>query len=144
MRHAALVIVLALAASPPALAQMQLPGAIGAPTPAGAPGGAPAGGARHSDGPPKISGPVAVRSPSEQTIVDRSLRLNGRRGQMIFETKDGALQLKTFTISGELMSKRGEACQVEVAGGPFSARRIGRIEGLRRYDVAIERTAPCR
>jgi len=115
---------------------MQLPGAIGAPTPAGAPGGAPAG-ARHSDGPPKIAGPVAVRSPSERTIVDRSLRLNGRRGQMIFETKDGVLQLKSLTISGELISKRGEACQVEVAGGPFSARRIGRAEGLRRYDVAI-------
>ncbi|MDF2118930.1 hypothetical protein PY365_25505 [Roseiarcaceae bacterium H3SJ34-1] len=135
MRHA-LVLVLALTASP-ALAQMQLPGAIGAPTPAGAPGGGATGAPRHSDGPPAISGPVSVRSPSEQTIVDRSLRLNGRRGQMIFETKDGALQLKTLTISGELMSKRGEACQVEVAGGPFSARRIGRAEGLRRYDVAI-------
>ncbi|MDB5534402.1 MAG: hypothetical protein JWO28_2717, partial [Hyphomicrobiales bacterium] len=36
MRHAALVIVLALAVSPPALAQMQLPGAMTAPTPAGA------------------------------------------------------------------------------------------------------------
>jgi hypothetical protein len=139
MRHAALVIVLALAVSPPALAQMQLPGAMTAPTPAGAPGGGGATGApRHSDGPPKISGPVAVRSPSEQTIIDRSLRLNGRRGQMVFETKDGVLQLKTFSISGELMSKRGEACQVEVSGGPFSARRIGRVEGLRRYDVAIE------
>lgn len=137
MRHFALALALLSAGILPAAAQLQLPGAVGGSTPVGGSGAASTG-APRGDGGPHVSAPVAVRSPSDETIVNRSLRLNGRQGQMVFERQGGTLTLKTFIISGEQMSRRGEACQIEVAGGPFTAQRSGRHDGLRRYDVAIE------
>ncbi|MDT2020153.1 hypothetical protein [Methylocella sp. CPCC 101449] len=138
MRRFALALALLSAGTLPAAAQLQLPGATGAPTPVGGSGAASSGAPRSGGDGPRNSTPVAVRSPSEDTIVNRSLRLNGRQGQMVFERKDGALSLKSLVIAGEQLSRRGEACQIEVAGGPFTVQRSGRHDGLRRYDVAIE------
>lgn len=139
MRPLALVIALLSAGTLPAAAQLQLPGAVGGSTPVGGSGTTAPGAPRSGGGEgPHNSSPVAVRAPSEDTIINRSLRLNGRQGQMVFERKDGVLTLKTFVIAGEQLSRRGEACQVEVAGGPFSAQRASRSVGLRRYEVSIE------
>lgn len=130
----------ALAAAPiaicgPALAQLQLPGAAGPSSAVGTVSGAP-GGSHGGPAAPSTAG-VAVRAPGEASLAGRELRLNGARGAMTFEMRDKQLVLTAFNAPGEKISKRGDLCQVDVPGAPFTTRPLPRADGLRRYAVDV-------
>jgi hypothetical protein len=124
MRHhtISLCAFLALSAAglaPPARAQMQLPGAGAAAAPAPAEQGVP------------------VRAPEEAGVVGRELRLNGAQGRIRLERRGSDLLIARLTLAGERLSRRGEACEVEIAEGPFPLKPLRRVEGLRRYEANL-------
>lgn len=100
-----------------AMAQVQLQGAI-------------------SSGPPAIQG-VAVRAPHESSVIGRELRLNGDGGRLAFQQQGADLAISRFVLSGKKISARGEACEIEVTGGPFVLRPLRRAQGLRRFEGSI-------
>lgn len=119
------VLIAAACGATPALAQMQLPGAVQ--------GHAPI---THG-GPSTSSEGVAVRAPTETSLVGRDLRQNGLQGLISFQKPGADLTITRMVLSGERISNRREACRVEVEGGPFTAVPQGRQEGLKRYAVTI-------
>lgn len=128
-----ILLVAAVTLGAPAGAQLQLPGAVKTPTPAGAtttppaPGGA---GARSADGEPATAKPVMVRAPGDRAIEGRTLALNGRSGVLRFSRNGGRLELVEMRLTGDRLSKVGEACSMTIAGGPFPVTVDGRFEGL--------------
>lgn len=102
----------------PTMAQIQLPGAIG--------GGAPA-----------IEQGVAVRAPQESSVIGRELRLNGSNGRLTFQQRGADFVISRLVLAGEKIAVRGEACEIEVTGGPFVLRPARRLEGLRRFEGSI-------
>lgn len=110
----------------PALAQMQLPGAVQ--------GHAPITHGERTQAPPTG---VAVRAPAETSLIGRDLRQNGLHGVMNFQRQGEGLAIARLVLSGERMSNRREACRVEVDGGPFTAAPQGRADGLKRYAIKI-------
>lgn len=115
----------ALVAGTPAHAQLQLPGAVQGNAP-GAPG----------DKPPPPTG-VAVRAPTENTLLGRELRQNGLHGLIMFQRQGEGLAITRLVLSGERISNRREACRIEVEGGPFTAVPQGRRDGLKQYGITI-------
>ena len=59
------------------------------------------------------------------------------RGRLSFEKRGADLVVTRLTLSGEKISRHGDACSVDVTEGPFTAVPKGRAEGLRRYEVTI-------
>jgi hypothetical protein len=125
--------------SAPAVAQLALPGAV-APTPEGATVSKPAAAPKPKK---KISGsgemgqsrgPVVMpKAPSEDTIVGKSLKLDGA-GSLIELSKNGAdISVTKLTLSGDRLSRSGEECRVDVAGLPLKLTLAGGASGLRRY-----------
>lgn len=122
----------------PALAQLQLPGAVRDPTPAGAtttPGGS---GPARPRGGDEVAAPkaVMVRAPSERSLEGRTLALNGRSGVLRFTRSATGLELTEMKLTGDKLSKVGESCTMTIPGGPFAAERDGRSEGLLQFKVA--------
>ena len=115
-----LAAVVAIGANGPAVAQIQLQGAIG--------GGQP--------GNPIEQG-VAVRAPNESSVIGRQLRHNGANGRLAFEKHGADFVISRLVLSGEKISGRSESCEIEVTGGPFVLRPMRRLEGLRRFEAAI-------
>lgn len=116
----------------PVQAQMVLPGAVGAPPP-----GTPdqPGGAAGAPKPAKPK-PVAPKFPSEESLVGKELLLRGKSGRLSFERKDKDLRISRLSLEGDLISKPGEACQVDLgAAGPISLKPAGRPNGLVRFEV---------
>lgn len=122
MRPALFTVAFALAALKlavgPSLAQIQLPGAMG--------GSAPI-----------IEQGVAVRAPQESSVIGRELRLNGEKGRLSFQQQGADFVISKLALAGEKISARGEACEIEVAGGPFVLRPSRRVQGLRRFEASI-------
>lgn len=108
-----------------AQAQLQLPGAVQ--------GHAPIAGER----PRESTTGVPVRAPVEASLTARDLRHKGLNGVMTFRGQGSDLEITRLAFAGERISNPREACNVEVDGGPFTARAQGRREGLKRYAVAI-------
>ncbi|HEY8580957.1 MAG TPA: hypothetical protein VIL72_13790 [Beijerinckiaceae bacterium] len=117
---------LMLLTAAPAAAQLQLPGAVS--------GGGAASGVKAGEAKPTG---VAVRAPTDATVVGRELRLNGARGRLVFDRRGTDLVVSRLTLSGEKISRVGEACSVDVQEGPFPATPAGRRDGLRRYEVSL-------
>ena len=111
------VVALKLAAGP-AIAQVQLQGAVGV------------------SGQPIEQG-MAVRAPHESSVIGRELRLNGENGRLAFQLKGADFVISKLVLAGEKISARGEACQIEVTGGPFVLRPLRRTQGLRRFEGSI-------
>ena len=86
------VVALKLAAGP-AIAQVQLQGAVGV------------------SGQPIEQG-VAVRAPHESSVIGRELRLNGENGHLAFQLKGADFVISKLVLAGEKISARGEACQL--------------------------------
>lgn len=101
----------------PAMAQIKLQGAIGSE-------------------PPALTG-VAVRAPHESSVIGRELRLNGENGHLAFQQQGADFVISKLVLAGEKISARGEACQIEVTGGPFVLRALRRAQGLRRFESSI-------
>jgi hypothetical protein len=116
----------------PAVAQLQLPGAVRAPTPAGATTTPPGGGGprREGDSEANAPKPVMVRAPGDRTLEGRTLALNGRSGVLRFTRNAGKLELVEMRLTGDRLSKVGESCTMSIAGGPFPVDADGRIDGL--------------
>jgi hypothetical protein len=80
---------------------------------------------------------VAVRAPDEAGVIGRELRLNGAHGRIRLERRGSDLLIGRLTLAGERLSRRGEACEVEIADGPFALKPLRRQEGLRRYEANL-------
>jgi len=125
-----------------ALAQIQLPGAVRGPSQTGpatpaTPDAKPAP-RREGPNPADPGAPVMVRAPGERSLSGRTLSHNGQRGSMRFVTEDGQLRIASLTLSGDVISRVGESCEVEVPGAPFSVTASGRDEGLLKFKVESE------
>jgi hypothetical protein len=122
----------------PASAQLALPGAV-APTPEGTIA-SPARPKKKlsSGGMGSARGPVVMpKAPSEDTIVGKTLKLDGNASAIEFSRAGGGeLQVAKLSLSGDRLSRSGEECRVEVAGMPLKLTASDSGAGLRRYQVA--------
>ncbi len=123
----------------PSIAQIQLPGAVRGPSqtgPVAPPGGKPAGGARREDaGPADPGNPVLVKAPNERTLAGKVLMHNGSRGAMRFVSEGGTIRLQSLKLQGDVISRVGESCEIEVPGAPFTVVQAGRDDGLLKFRV---------
>lgn len=130
-------------AAAPSLAQLQLPGAVRGPSQTGPlPGpGSTAGaeGARRSPSgaatPADPGKPTPVKAPSERTLAGKVLQHNGMRGSMRFEREGNVLRLVSLRLQGDVISRVGETCEIEVPGAPFTVVNAGRDNGLLKFRV---------
>jgi hypothetical protein len=120
-----------LLAASAAFAQLALPGAV-APTPEGAV--APSEGGRRSQG-AEGGPPIAPKPPSEDSIVGHALRLDGSRGSIEFRRAGGELHVVKLALSGDRLTRSGEACEVEVGETPLRLQPRESGNGLRRYQI---------
>lgn len=125
-------IVLAIAFATPALAQMQLPGAV-APTEQGAtirPAGPPK---------PKHAGPPPPpKTPGDDGLLNRTLEQNGRAGAIQFAMDGKEFRLSKLTFGGEKISRPSELCTVDAPGMPLALTPVAKRNGVNRYAAAVE------
>ncbi|WBK00282.1 hypothetical protein [Methylocystis parvus] len=124
----------------PATAQLALPGAV-APTPEGTvtSPSAPRPKKKVSSGEMgQARGPVVMpKAPSEDTIIGKTLKLDGSGSVIEFSRGGTDLQVSKLTLSGDRLSRSGEECRVEVAGMPLKLTSQNSGAGLRRYQIAF-------
>jgi hypothetical protein len=124
-------------------AQILLPGA--APSSSGPT--APSGKAKSR---PAGPGP-ATRAPPKDNVMGRPLFRNGMHGAIEFERHaesrpasvsdrtEQVMRVSRLTLEGELVSKPGEICRVNVAAeDAIEAKSAGRPEGMWRFALALE------
>jgi len=125
-----------IAAMPAARAQMQLPGAVGAPTPAGQTIAPPA---PHAAGPAggTYSGHFsAARPPAVESVVDRPFSLSGLRGALQIEKSGAGLRVARLTAVGDKISHPNQSCEVSMgAEGPIGLKPLGAPDGVLRYEL---------
>jgi hypothetical protein len=130
-----------------ARAQMVLPGAVGAPTPAGQSGAPPAVARR----PPASSNPAnsnpdgdvaydrhftAAKPPSVDSVVGKPFVLLGARGALLVEKSGGDLVLSRLTVPGDKISLPNQSCELAIGGGsPLRLKPLGAPEGVQRFEV---------
>jgi hypothetical protein len=124
---------LALSAASDLSAQLTLPGAV-TPTPEGAV--APSAdrakaGRRGGEGGPAI----APKPPSEDSIVGHALLLDGSRSSIEFQRSGADLQVAKLALTGDHLTRSGEACRVEVNKTPLRLQALESESGLRRYQI---------
>lgn len=110
-------------------AQLQLPGAF-APAPAGTVAAPPRAGKPKSAHKAIASPP---RVPSDDAVVGRALMLNGRAGVMEFGRAGKDLQISHLKLSGDLISRVGDRCQVDLSSAPIALEPAGKPAGVTRY-----------
>ncbi len=88
-------------------------------------------------GPPKPAAPPPVKTPGEDSVVRKELRRNGSTGLISFERQDKDLRITRLTLPGRQISRPADICRVDVAGGPFTMKSVGKHEGLLRYEADI-------
>ncbi|CAJ0866073.1 hypothetical protein AMST5_01825 [freshwater sediment metagenome] len=126
------------AAATPASAQLALPGAV-APTPEGTVTSPSRPKKKLSSGEiGSARGPVVMpKAPSEDTIIGKTLKLDGNGSAVEFSRASGGeLQVSKLTLSGDRLSRSGEECRVDIAGMPLKLTSRDSGAGLRRYQVA--------
>jgi hypothetical protein len=128
-----------LVGAPTAQAQLALPGAV-APTPEGtvaSPSVAKPKKKRVSSGEMgEARGPAIMpKAPSEDTIVGKTLKLDGSGSAIEFSRGGTDLQVSKLTLSGDRLSRSGEECRVDVAGMPLKLTQRDSGSGLRRYQI---------
>lgn len=123
-------------------AQMALPGAV-APTPEGTvtgPGGPPKPKKKRvSGGEMGESSVKAVmeKAPSDDTIVGKTLKLDGNGSTIEFSRSGTELQVAKLTLTGDRLTRSGEECRVDIAGMPLKLTPRDSGSGLRRYQIAF-------
>ena len=133
MRFAWVVALLAAVILPQiAEAQLQLPGAITAPTPPGAAGAPPA-----DPGKPRQPDAQAVRAPGEETILGRQFQRNGTAGLIVFERKT-PVEISRLVLIGENLERSYEVCRVEISGGKIPVKPAPPADGLVSFNVEME------
>ncbi|MBV8848965.1 MAG: hypothetical protein JOZ16_05210 [Methylobacteriaceae bacterium] len=126
-----IVLVCGVAAAP-ALAQLQLPGALGQPAPAGTAVAPP------PEAPKEKPKPPILRAPVEDAIVGRTLLRNGSTGTLVIERAGKELRVQKLALTGDQISKPSEHCRIEVSGTPLALTSEGKGAGLSRYKIALE------
>jgi hypothetical protein len=121
-------------AAHPASAQLQLPGAF-TPAPAGA-SVAPAASAPAKPKPKKVGPPPPPRVISEENLVGRTLALNGRSGALELRKDGKGVVVSRLKLAGELISRRDEACEVDI-GGPLALKPEGKPAGANRFAIDL-------
>lgn len=77
--------------------------------------------------------PVAAKPVSDDSILNRELKLNGRGGSLRVERAGAAFRLRA-TLEGAMISKPGESCQVKLGEAePLTLNAQGKPDGLSRY-----------
>lgn len=119
-------------------AQMQLPGAVGAPTPAGQSIAPPASAPRAttpSQG--AYSGHFsAAKPPSVDSIIDKPFSLSGARGVLQIEKSGADLRISRLTAVGDKISRPNQSCEVSMgAEGPIGLKPLGSPDGVQRYEL---------
>lgn len=118
----------------PAHAQLQLPGAFN-PAPAGtvAP---PADGAKpKKPGPKKPPPPPKV--PVDDSVIGRPLRQNGAAGTIEFARAGKDLQVVKLKLAGDLISRVGERCEVDLSSQPIALAPAEKPAGVTRYQLDL-------
>ena len=116
---------------------MQLPGAVGAPTPAGQSLAPPA----PRSGPSQAGGVYsghfsAARPPSVDSIVDKPFSLAGVRGLLQIEKSGTDLRVSQLTVAGGKISRPNQTCEVSMgAEGPIGLKPLGAPDGVQRYEL---------
>jgi len=125
-----------------AMAQLMLPGA--------APPSAPVQLGNKAKPKPAVAGTAAA---SQDSVIGRPLFRNGAQGTIEFarderpKSSPGAtvdrneriMRINRLTLEGELVSRPGEACRVNVVSDTaVAAKATGRPEGMRRFAVALD------
>ena len=130
LRQGLVALALAFVATP-ALAQMQLPGAV-APTGEGTvvTPGVPK---------PKRTGPPPpVKVPTDDGLLGRTLVQNGRAGAIQFSRDGKDVRISKIVFGGEKISRPAETCTVEQPGMPLALTAGGRPNGVTRYSAPVE------
>jgi hypothetical protein len=123
--------------APPPMPPASVPVPRGPPVEQGGPSG-PSGEAGVPSGPsaPReapTARPVAAKPVSDDSVVNRELKLNGRGGSLRIERAGPALRLRA-TLEGAMISKPAETCQVQLGQSESVALTAqGKPEGLTRY-----------
>jgi hypothetical protein len=123
----------------PAPAQLVLPGAAPA-----APAGAPAPAARKKKaGDASKAGTVAgkaakISAPDVASVTGRPLALNGEAGLLQLSGSGETLQVDKLRFAGESVSDPSQRCIIDIVGEkPIMATRVGRPDGLERFEVDV-------
>ena len=130
------MIVVAGLALGPARAQLALPGAApsepSAVEGAGAPKPKPKRRLRRAERPARPEIELA-------TVVGRTLKLNGRLGELeLARGDDDTLKIVKLTLMGEVVSNPAQECRIDiVAATPIEAKLQGEPDGLHRYAADI-------
>ncbi|WP_406856104.1 hypothetical protein ABEG18_00295 [Alsobacter sp. KACC 23698] len=81
-------------------------------------------------------GPVVVKLVGEESVVGKTLMLNGARGKLQIERKDKSALQATLIGVGEKISDPSQACGVDLGGGrPLDLTPAGRPEGVIRLSL---------
>ncbi len=141
LRSAVALVLFAFAGlCPAARAQLALPGAA-APSDAGAV--APEAQSeetavrkrRAASGDGAAGPAVAPKPPSEDSIAEKPLFLDGSRGRMEFQRSGGETRLTKLTLAGDRLSRSGESCAVEAPAAQLKLVPRDGDAGVRRYQV---------
>ncbi len=127
-------------------AQMLLPGAVGAPTPAGQSGAPPAVARRPSARAPASSHPegevsfdrhfTAAKPPSIDSVVGKPFALLGSRGALQIEKSGDDLVLSRLTLPGDKISQPNQSCQATMGGAtPLRLKPLGAPDGVQRFEI---------
>jgi len=121
----------ALSPSAPVFGQLALPGAV-SPTPEGS--------VAHSDGGRRRHGgeggsAIAPKPPSEDSIVGHALHLDGSRSSIEFQRAGAELQVAKLALTGDRLTRSGEACRVDVSETPLKLQLREGENGQRRYQL---------
>lgn len=121
--------------------------APGAPDPGG-PGLARPHPPRHDPGPriinlapdeqrPRPAKPAAVKAVSEESVLNRELRLNGAGGSLRLERVGRTSEIRArMTLQGVTAAKPDEACAIKLEGGePVALDSQGKPDGVPRYEL---------
>jgi len=118
----------------PAHAQMQLPGAFN-PAPAGsvAP---PADGAKPKKAGPKKP-PPPPKVPADDAVIGRPLMQNGASGVIEFARAGKDLQVVKLKLAGDLISRVGDRCEVDLSAQPIALVPAEKPAGVTRYRLEL-------
>jgi hypothetical protein len=109
----------------------------------GGPPEAPPGGYQPSAPPPPR--PVVLKTPSEDSVVGRELKLNGAAGSLKIERSGRADPTARLTLAGSKISRPTESCSVTLGdGGAIAMTAQGRPDGVSRYEIQAAPACPIR
>ncbi|MCI4679928.1 hypothetical protein K9U39_16620 [Rhodoblastus acidophilus] len=128
-------VVFLIFAGVPSRAQIQLPGAVGAPTPKGQVITPP----RAVSPRPReeYSGHFTVAKPPELVgVLSKPLRLLGVRGALQIEKSGDRLVVTRFVAAGDKISHPNQPCEVSMGGeGPVRLKALGSPDGVHRLEL---------